>query len=240
MMNRGPEEIGNRWKSRFERRRPTETMQTEEQIHNALVFRLTTFPFDVIAKGLSPSTFNHYVRGLRDKTIKRWRSNSEMLQFILGRAASQDWYNATDELILEAGERLAAGTAHEKIMVELGTEYYRSIRDDPAFLLQTFAWLAAQQNDTVRTQVNDLYEGLDNRVRAGFESFFESWGRELVEPYTWSEFSIALRCVFEGLAQRANLSDASVSDDLAMRLALLLIYGMTRPIHAGEAETPKP
>ena len=161
-----------------------------------------------------------------------------MLQFILRQVASQDRYDATEGIIQEAAARLVAGTAHEEIMTQLGTDYYRSIRDDPAFLLQTYAWLAGQQNDIVRAQVEDLYADLDVRVGVGLESFFESWGRELVEPYTWIEFSIALRCIFEGLARRANLSKASVPDDLAMRLALVLTYGMTRPIPARDAGTP--
>ncbi len=123
------ERIGpdGRWQSRFERRRPTEAMQPDEQVLNALVFRLTTFPFDVIAKGISPSTFNHWVRGLRDKAIRRWKSNSEMLQFILEQVASHDAYDATDGLIIEAAERLAAGVPHDVIMTQLGTDYYRSI-----------------------------------------------------------------------------------------------------------------
>lgn len=225
--------IGNlrRYTSRVLARRPTSDMSTPEQIRSAAMNRLLTEPFEVLAKGINPSRFDDWLPGLRSKAFRSYGSSVELTEAILLDGLSPDRSGLTDELIDAAGKQLMSGSmTNAELIRQLGGAYFESVRDDGAFVIQTYAWLASGSRKNLLGAFQRLYASIDQRMAAAFGFFFTTaTQRKLVEPFTFEEMSIIMTSLIEGFTFRSHVDPDSVPDDLPMRAALALVAGMTQP-----------
>lgn len=203
-------------------------MDGETLVETAIVTRLTSEAFDVMAKGLSPGRLDLYVKGLRSKIYRDGRSPGDHVFDVFKRVLDPDRSSLTDQLTAEVTERWNdEAVSREDLILALGTAYYRSVQQDSVLPLETAAWLASLQRDDLRMDYCDLHDSLDERVASSLEFLFHQWDREIKSGFEWQDLALALACIIEGMVRRSLVDPKAVDDDLPARVCLALAFAMT-------------
>lgn len=203
---------------------------TDERLLQATLQQLLHNPLQVIAKGLRTTTLDEIESGLRSKASRRFGGAKGLALFALRETIRPSRSGLTDVLLDSAAQALIDPTVeHEAVALRLGETYFNAVCDDPCLTFQTFAWLAAREDPSLRDQFAELYGSLDARVGAGFGLYLANWGRHPNEGITTNELAVAVTSLMEGLAMRTAVYPDSVSQSLAAKAALAIVLGSTSP-----------
>ena len=134
---------------------------TDERLLQATLQQLLHSPLQVIAKGLRTTTLDEIEPGLRSKASRRFGGSRGLALFALRETIRPSRSELTTVLLDSAAQALIDPTVeHHDVALRLGQTYFNAVCDDPCLTFQTFAWLAAREDPTLRVQFAELYLSL--------------------------------------------------------------------------------
>lgn len=218
--------------------KPEATDRARQQVRKAITFSLAHRPFSTLSRGIAPSEWR--IDGFRSRFYRQFDAKSDAVLDVLRAAIRPDRSELTDGLVAQMSSVAAASADGElepdsrpsEVVEALGGAYFSQSMGDDVMTLQMLAWVAAVEQEAIKEDFVTLYDSLDRRTVEGLSAMIESWGREPIEPFTWSDIATTLTALTEGLLLRHNVDPDSVETKMLGEVAMALIASMTR--HSSE------
>lgn len=224
-------------RSRFDDPIPPEASdRARHQVLKAITFSLAHRPFSTLSRGIAPSEWR--IDGFRSRFYRQFDAKSDAVLEILRAAIRPDRSELTDGLVAQMSDIAAKTddaegetddeTRPSDFVAALGNAYFSQSVGDDVMTLQMLAWVAAGEHHAIKDDFVALYESLDERAGRGLSAMIESWGREPIEPFTWSSISTTFTALTEGLLLRHAVDPDSVDTTMLGEIAMCLVSSMTR------------
>lgn len=107
------------------------------------------------------------------------------------------------------------------VIHELSRRDHRALLDDEHWRLVVTMWALLGQREDVRQGLRRTWRFYNRRTKVAFEHLLETWGAEVVPPWTTERAAHVFAALSEGLAVRADALDGEGAELLAVTIATL-------------------
>jgi len=193
------------------------------------VRRLVNESFEVIAKGLNPSRFEGWSKGARSKVARQFGSSSDLTAEVLRRASVPERGDLASTVEV-AAEVIAAGEPYIEVSRAFAAAFYDNLANDDGFKVQIIAWVAAQNRDTLRKDLDRLYNSMQQRIALGISAVLGSAGRQLKPGLTVEGQAGMLLAVTEGAVIQGMIRGHEATRERYCDYVVFLIENGSEPI----------
>lgn len=210
-----------------------------QRIQAAATRRLVHFPLDVLAHGIGISSLTLTdPAGTRHRVgknaSKKGTTAVDLVNATLRRAIDPDRPGSTGDVLEWGVDALNEGIPAVELIydvIEMG--YFGFMAPEPhALVLQTYAWLAAHQDQDLADAFNTLNERLVGQVEAGLAAMLEREGRHPVKGVTVRDLAVIMIGLVEGVMVQHRFAQDSADGELLGASVAAAFAGLTQPIDA--------